>query len=389
MSSSPSSDSPSEVGPRYHGVKRRDVTVPASDLTKSGNKKRVRRIQKELPILRQEVQELELKLTRLQFQATSKQRTNTNDLNQKSQDGNLWNCIAERQLKERLRVEQEQLELKDLCNEVSKYSSELQTLFTRFEDCRERVGCRQQHKFWDFRVHHDDEIFSEHMLIIAKLWRQCQNPGRTMYFGSELTMGKDIPRLDPSVQAGIVFDTRCGVLLPFSLDVVTEAYWKFFGLHEFTVDDRFESMADVITRSSIVRTNLESFASEAKGKYLCQKRAIEDGVVLMWSGVWDITEYGGVMFRGMQLHHRGLVKLRRVSRQGPGQQSTSTIVETNLETIPVFDDNITDQIHQIQIFSSVVTRSFSTRNSTFSQMMSELLLKEDWKVTLGSDKLET
>ncbi|POM76032.1 Hypothetical protein PHPALM_6777 [Phytophthora palmivora] len=247
MSSSPSSDSPSEVGPRYHGVKRRDVTVSPPGLTKSGNKKRVRRIQKELPILRQEVQELELKLTRLQFQATSKQRTNTNDLNQKSQDGNLWNCIAERQLKERLRVEQEQLELKDLCNEVSKYSSELQTLFSRFEDCRER--------------------------------------------------------------------------------------------------------------------------------------AIEDGVALVWSGVWDVIEYGGVKFCGMQLHKRGFVTLRPVCRQGPGQQSTSTLVETNFETIPVFDDKVTDQVHQVQTFSSVLTRSFNTANSTFCKMMSDLLLKEDWNNT--------
>ncbi|OWZ12565.1 hypothetical protein PHMEG_00014247 [Phytophthora megakarya] len=386
-----------ELGRRHnhhHGAKRRDPHVASVGLTKSGNKKRVRRIQRELPILRQQVQELELKLTRLQFQNTSSNGNLANKQNQVTQKGFLWNLIAERQLKERLRVEQQQIGLKDLCKELRQYSSELQILFTKFEDYQEVTFNRsnQQRKTWKFEVHDDEEIFADQMMIIAKLYltiqMQYQKPDRTMHFGQELAMGKDIPRLDPTAPAGIVFDARCGILLPFTLDVAVEAYWKFFRcdhLDQFNGDNEPDN--DIVTRSFSIRANLKGCNSEAHGKYMCQKYASEDGVALIWSGVWYITEYGGVKFQGMQLHKRGSVKLRCVPREGPGQQSTSTVVEALFETIPVFEDNVIDRMHQTESLRHALNRSFNIMNSTFCQMMSGLLLKEDWKATFGRENV--
>ncbi|KAG7378394.1 hypothetical protein PHYPSEUDO_010146 [Phytophthora pseudosyringae] len=405
-SSQSGSDSAADAGHQillFRGDKRLGASATASGLTKSGNKKRVRRIQVELPLLRQQVQGLELKLKRLQLQnvstpaiAQSRYKC-TNGQIQVAQVSNLWNQVAERQLKERLRVEQRQLNLKESCKEFVLYSSELHKLFAKFEEAREetskRLGGRPQYPFWDFAAHGDDEMVSEQMLVVSKLYlqvqQQFQNPGRTMHFGSELAMGRDIPRLDPSVQAGIVFDAHCGVLLPFSLDVAVEAYWKLFRfdhIEEQTSKKSWDDLEDIFSRSFTVRANFEGCTSEAQGKYLCKKYVRKDYVAVVWSGVWNLSEYGGVKFHGMQLHKRGFIKLRRVCRQGPGQQSTSTIVETNFKTIPIFHGSVTDQTQQMQAFISALNRSFSRMNAKFCQMMSDQLLKEDWRATFEREK---
>ncbi|OWZ01545.1 hypothetical protein PHMEG_00027041 [Phytophthora megakarya] len=422
--SGPSNAVPSDSSRR--GAKR-DPSLVLPGLTKSGKKKRVRRIQIELPILRQQVQELELKLTRLQLQKASKtcqqqdgkkyscttegatsRRLHLQKASKtfQQQDGkkysSVWNSVAERQLKERLRVEQQQLGLKDSCKQWMQYSTELQELFTKFEECREdmvkRMNGRKQHKFWTF-ADDDSEIFSDQMLVITKLYlnsRLHQRPCRTMNVGSELAMAKDIPRLEPSVEAGIVFNSHSGVLLPFPLKVVSEAYWKFFRFDQkevtvvngLVVDNRYVQSV-TYTRSFTARSDHGGVKSEGQGKYMCQKYVSEDGVELMWSGVMDIAEYGGVKFQGMQLHKRGSIRLRPVLREGPGNQSTSTIVETNFETIPLFDDSVTDQVYQVQIFNAVLNSSYNQMSAMFSQMVSELLLKEDWRATFQRDKLES
>lgn len=256
-----------------------------------------------------------------------------------------------------------------------------------------RVGNDQGHKFWDIIADSDDDIFTDQMLVIAKLYlkvkQQQQDPHGPVNLDSGLAMGRDIPRLEPSVKAGIVFDAQCGVLLPFSLDVATKAYWKFCQfdyLDTHTAVIKSESLDDIFSRSFDVRTNVEALASEARGKYTCQKYVHEGSVVLVWSGVWDVHEYGGVKFHDLQLYKRGYVKLRSVPHEGPRQHSTSTVVESKFETIPIYPDNVTDQTERTQAFYAALNRSFKSMNELFCHMVSDLLLKEDWKATFGKDK---
>ncbi|KAL3670611.1 hypothetical protein V7S43_003803 [Phytophthora oleae] len=375
--------------------------LPAAGLTKSGNKRRVRRTQIELPLLRQHVQELELQLKRTQLQRLNVSpphvQPQCNNSDHKTEEvGSLWNSLAERQWQERLRVEQQQLDLKGTYRELVDYSTELQRLFTKFkeiqEETLERVGRSQQHKFWDLVAHSDDDVFAEHMLVVAKLYleikQQYQDPFRAINVGSGLAMGRDIPRSDPGVKAGVVFEATCGVLLPFCLDVAAEAYWKFFKFDSIDVNTaaiKADNLDDIFSRSFTVRTNFKGATSEVRGKYMCQKYVYKGNIVLVWSGVWDVSEYGGMKFHGLQLHKRGYVKLRSVPHQGPQQHSTSTVVETKFETIPIYRGNVTDQAEQTQAFYVALNRSFNSTNEAFCQMMSDQLLKEDWKATFREE----
>ncbi|KAF1789997.1 hypothetical protein GQ600_896 [Phytophthora cactorum] len=255
------------------------------------------------------------------------------------------------------------------------------------QELQQRVRANANHKFWDFSMEAVDEVFSEQLVTIAKLHleaQQRQSPSWSVHLGSELSMGRDIAKLDASVKAGVVLEPRCGVVLPFQLEVATDAYWRFFrfdhsGKH--FADQAPAHSTNLFARSFAVQTELKGYTSETEGKYTCRKYVGEDEATLVWSGMWNILSFGGVRFDGMQLHKQSFIKLRRVSKHGAGLSSTSTLVETSFETIPVFHDSVCDFEEQIKILITSLNQSHATMNDHFCHLMSDLLLEEDWKST--------
>jgi hypothetical protein len=140
---------------------------------------------------------------------------------------------------------------------------------------------------------------------------------------------------------------------------------------------------DTFARSFSLAANAHNAVcpSKVQGKYTSQKRATEEGCVIVWSGVWDVSEIGHAKFRGMQLHKQGVIELRRVPHEGPGQHSTSTVAEIQFVTTPVFHESIKDNTQKTLELIVALQRSYDIVNSSFRQKMSDLLLEEDWKAT--------
>ncbi|GMF36486.1 unnamed protein product [Phytophthora fragariaefolia] len=115
-----------------------------ANATKPRGRKRVRRIQVELAFFRDQARELELKLKRLKLQ--SKSSTVKPGLPSPPSVQNLvqnrsgvdqisvWNGTAERQFKERLRVERQQQQLKQTHAELLDVSLELQKLLRKCDE---------------------------------------------------------------------------------------------------------------------------------------------------------------------------------------------------------------------------------------------------------------
>ncbi|KAG6613754.1 uncharacterized protein IUM83_18538 [Phytophthora cinnamomi] len=254
--------------------------------TDNNKKKRVRRIQKELPLWRQQVAELELQLARCKL----KRRHENGDSKEmgphkkghKICDDSLsvWNNIAERQLRERLRVEQQQLKLEKSCSEAARVSLELHKLMHKFEESKQaivercRFNTRQQH-FWDLSVISDHEIFSDQLSTVARLHlesqqQHSQSPSGTSHFGCGLSMGRDVAKADSKVKVGVVLEARCGTVLPFPLNVAVDAYWRFFSfgyIDKSVVDHVPELKTDTLTRSFTARMRLEDATSVAGGSF--------------------------------------------------------------------------------------------------------------------------
>lgn len=93
----------------------------------------------------------------------------------------------------------------------------------------------------------------------------------------------------------------------------------------------------------------------------------------------------GVQFYGLQYHKKGFIKMHRVERQGPGQQSTSTVVEAYFETIPVFHESVSEsgKAQQTQALINSVRQCNAQVNAAFCRALGKLLLDADWKATFG------
>ncbi|KAH7459590.1 uncharacterized protein KRP23_15149 [Phytophthora ramorum] len=376
-----------------------------SETAKPSGSKRVRRVHRELPLYRQQVDELQLKVKRLKLQKTSPnvQHNWTDQIRTTSSStcSSVWNDIAEGQLKERLRAEQQNEELKMSYSQLIEFSDGLQKFFQRCENSKqelcEKIKNKPQSQYWDLITKADDEIFSEQLTMVVRMylelqqrWKQSQSPSRRISFGWDLSLGEEVIKFDPNVKVGIVFEARSGTVLPFKLDVAVEAFWKLFGCMQQDVSciSHSDISTDSLVRSFSLKMDFEGFFSRASGKYTCRKFVTETEVMLVWIECADLLEFGGAQFHGMQYLKRGYVKLRRVLRQGPGEQSTSTVVEAFSETSPVFQEGTDNQAAQTQDLIKAVKRSYSRVNNVFCQTMSNFLLEEDWKATVGGDRVD-
>ncbi|POM76031.1 Hypothetical protein PHPALM_6775 [Phytophthora palmivora] len=295
----------------------------------------------------------------------------------------LWKGFAVRQLKERLRVEQKHQKLKQSQNEMTQLCGELKKLLEQWGSCENMVGLmgnKGQLRFRDLKV--DDEVYSELLVAVARfhleMRRKLENPCRTIYLKADFSMGKDIARLDPSVEGGVVFDRHSCFLLPFNLDVVVRACWRFFHCDQST-ELSTDQEHELLVMSFSVKTNFENFTAKVQGKYACRKFVDTDSAVLTWVGLSGVSEYGGSEFRGMQLHKQGCIKLRKVASKGAVQQSSLTVAETRFKTTPVFGESVTDSMQQTKLLIDSFNSSYSTINGMFCQVLGELLIQEDWK----------
>lgn len=243
---------------------------------------------------------------------------------------------------------------------------------------------KPHHRFQKLTAEADEEVFSEQLTIVSRLYLELQQlretPNRSLHFELDLCLGEEVVKIDPNVKAGLILEARTGTILPFTLDVVVEAFWKLFRFTHNGVEDTDYS-ADSLARSFSLSTDLEGLFSQLIGKLTCRKFATENEITFVFVERADVKEFAGAKFSGMQYLKRGYLKLKKVPREGPGYKSTATIAELFSETTPIFRDDIINQEKQTQDLVNAVKRSYKTVNAAFCQAISNLLIEEDWKAT--------
>ncbi|GMF36484.1 unnamed protein product [Phytophthora fragariaefolia] len=236
-----------------------------------------------------------------------------------------------------------------------------------------RMGNKPQprHRHWNLKTDPAEDIFADQLTMITKLWLQMHNqgPSRTLNPGLGLSMGPEEVKWDPSIKAGFKLELQAGTMLPFGLEVTLNAYWKFI---YFGYD---------LGRDHAPR--LESELPITARRYL----DTDGSTAIVWANTDDVKEMNGVKFHGLQLHTNGCIRFRRAPRQGPGQQSTSTILEASLESIPVFHETVADRAQQAQVFVAENGKAFTKIDKLFCQRMGAMLVEEDWKATFGREAM--
>ncbi|ETN19861.1 hypothetical protein PPTG_02996 [Phytophthora nicotianae INRA-310] len=366
--------------------------------------KRVRREKRELAYLRDLVGKLENKVTLLRSKRLNRLKTGCHDTGistashvspSNSEFSSAWMGLAALQLRDRsLAVERNQKLRCSIGGNVD-LVCKLQQLTKKYTAQEREISvCASQahtmhHKFWDLLANADEEIFADQLAAVARLRLELQQrgyqlPTTALSVNWGLSRGHMMVKQDGN--NGVVLEMHCGTTVPFNLDVAARAYWRFFCVEhgEIPADSSATSLSKgTIANSFSLRLEFEGLVSEVSGKYTCQVNVDEDKITITWVEHADVLAFGGVVFNGLQYQKRASMTLCRVLREGPGNQSTSTVVHTYFQTIPVFHDSIADKLQQTQAFVDSAYRSHSKLNKIVCQHMSNLLLEEDWKATFG------
>ncbi|KAG3015486.1 hypothetical protein PC128_g9028 [Phytophthora cactorum] len=366
--------------------------------------KRVRREKLELAYLRDLVGELESKRTLLRSKRLNQLKTGCHDSGiaaaslvsrSNSEIPSTWMGLAALQLRDRsLAVERNQ-KLRCSIRGYIELVSKLQQLFHKQIPQKDALAESassardKHHKFWDLSANADEEIFTDQLATVARLrlelqQRGCEVPATALSLNWGLSRGHMMVKQDEN--KGAVLEMHCGTTVPFKLEVAARAYWRFFCLEhgERSLGDSGAKLSNgTIARSFSLRLEFEGLVSEVTGKYTCQTNMEEDKITIVWVEHADVFEFGGIKFNGLQYQKRASMTLRRVPREGRGNESTSTVVETYFQTVPVFHDCVADKLQQTRAFIDSAHRSHSKLDKIVCQHMSNLLLEEDWKATFG------
>ncbi|RLN65934.1 hypothetical protein BBJ28_00008045 [Nothophytophthora sp. Chile5] len=344
-------------------------------------KKRVRRETIEMQHLLEQTRKLELRLEQQKKRSASASETRSGRRPQRQTDENdhrshlnlttahtMWEGLAERQINERMRAEWQKKTLQVAHSAQMKYALELgkQLRHIASDKALTALSTRKQAVFWDLSSCDDADIFAEQLTQVARVYlmwaRQLLHPSTTLHFRSDLSKGEELVKLNPDVDAGVVFEMHCGTTVPFDLQVAAQAYWR--------IEER-------------------DFTTRVRGKQTCRRHVSEDSVTIVWTGSADPVEMSGAKFRGMQCQKSGWIELRRVDSQGSGRLASgrATTVEMHSEMTPLFQPGVVDQGRQISALIGSLRKSHDQTNAIYCQMLQELLLEEDWKATFGSDML--
>ncbi|KAF4142156.1 hypothetical protein GN958_ATG08654 [Phytophthora infestans] len=387
------------------------LNVRTTCITTAPKKKRVRREQVELKTLRELAGKLEHRLEQLKKRRFTSTPTTNHIINGNAGNSNsqhvkfgpisVWEAIADRQFKERARVEKENEKLKAVLRTQTNTSQVLQTRAQKALGDKELIGLTMMQlqdkgpRYWDLDSGDEEGIFADLLALVVRTrlklqQRQVEDPRTVLSFATwSISVGEPHVRRDS--ESGLVLETHGCSLLPFNVKTAAAACWRMFSLspvnHKVVVKDTGES--DVAARSFTCSSVYLGQQVDVRGKHTCRKYVDVDGcVTIVYAGRTGSTE-ADTHCQEVQLQKTGWIKVRPQFCSESSHQLSSVVVEMHTETVPRFRNGSTGQEKLAREAIEWATRSHLMVNDWYRQKLSETLVVEDWKAFRGSDGKST
>ncbi|GMF28405.1 unnamed protein product [Phytophthora lilii] len=268
-------------------------------------------------------------------------------------------------------------------------------------------------RYWDLASGDDEGIFADLLTLVVKTRlemqrRRVENPRSLLSFATwGISIGE--PHVRPDSEAGVVMETHACSLVPFNVRTTAAAYWRMFSL-SFTKDrlnvndvsylsrlpimkilgkgDPLHNLygqterSDVFARSFTCSSTHFGRQIDMRGKHTCRKFVDEDGsITMVFAGRTGPADTNAPCHE-VQIQKSGWVKVRQLEGQDSDNQS-SAMVEIHSEMLPRFRNGIVGQEHRAREVINYVVKSHHVMNDLCRQMLSELLVEEDWKAFRG------
>ncbi|KAG7376413.1 hypothetical protein PHYPSEUDO_013591 [Phytophthora pseudosyringae] len=369
-------------------------------------KKRVRRQQVELKHLRELAGKLERRLEQLKkrrlFTAQGPNGSVTrNGGSIQYGPASVWEAIADRQFKERARVEKRREELRTMLRTQTSTTQRLQAKVQKALGDKELVALTMMQlqgegpRYWDLGSGDAEEIYADLLSLVVRIRlelqrRQVEDPRTVLSFATwGISVGE--PHLRTDSTAGLLLETHGCSLLPFNVNTTAAACWKMFSLShmndDVTVSDKTTVQDDMVARSFTCSSTHFGRQIDVRGKHTCRKYVDEDGcVTIVFAGYTGPAEVN-TPCQEVQLQKTGWIKVRQLRSEDLDQHS-SAMVEMHSEMLPRFRNGNAGQDQRAREVIDWVSRCQHMANDWYRQKLSEILVEEDWKAFRGGDSGE-
>ncbi|KAI9990633.1 hypothetical protein PInf_018187 [Phytophthora infestans] len=237
------------------------LNVRTTCITTAPKKKRVRREQVELKTLRELAGKLEHRLEQLKKRRFTSTPTTNHIINGNAGNSNsqhvkfgpisVWEAIADRQFKERARVEKENEKLKAVLRTQTSTSQVLQTRAQKALGDKELIGLTMMQlqdkgpRYWDLDSGDEEGIFADLLALVVrtrlKLQQRQVEDRRTWLSFATWSISVGEPHVRRDSESGLVLETHGCSLLPFNVKTAAAACWRMFSLspvnHKVVVKD--------------------------------------------------------------------------------------------------------------------------------------------------------
>ncbi|CAH0476979.1 unnamed protein product [Peronospora belbahrii] len=378
------------------GQESRVEKEETTQLAVQPKKKRIRRQKLELEYLRNLVGQLGEQLSTLEAKQTSV-LSDKSKLSPEMNAPSIWKGIAERQLKDRARVEEQNRKLRSSLNGQIKLATKLEKILRkrpRDEEIAVLLDAKRVKPLMSKIMNPtDDEIFADQLahvqcahLVVDKIFGEQEflDPSATFH---HLQVINDFqPNTD------VEFIKKASSMLPFNIQVTEKALWRALAEEGTKKDsyflDRRSSTASIVAQSYGLNFRAGNFHTNVLGKETYRKYKEENCVVIMWKWVVDPIEVNGTDFHGVRCHETGWIRLREVNldrfssdndhESSDIKSSTSTQLQSYTKMTMQFQDDIGNQELQVGALTDFVIYLHDTITEVCSKIVTDILVEEDW-----------
>ncbi|KAG1692509.1 hypothetical protein DVH05_025261 [Phytophthora capsici] len=332
--------------------------------------KRVRRQKLELEYLRKLVPSLEEKVSELNARQTSYAEPI-----EISEAPSVWKGVAERQQKERARVEEKNRELRSSLEGQIKLAKKLESLLPAPTT--------------------DEEIFADQLAHVQQAHLELDRVFCGPEFAAPAPFYNFQVTNDSESSSGVAFVKKAKSVLPFDLQVAEKAFWRTFvkegtGRDSFFYFDERLSTENLVAVSYGLHFQAGEFHAKVLGKQTYRKCIVGDKVLISWKWVVNPVEVNGSKFHGIRCHESGWIVLRSVnvdctaSAVAIDSELGNTVTSTELQsyskmTIELQEDVVNQEL-QVGTLTSFVVSMHDTVTEACGKIISKMLVEEDWNL---------
>ncbi|KAK1929529.1 hypothetical protein P3T76_014927 [Phytophthora citrophthora] len=356
--------------------------------------KRVRRQKLELEYLRKLVPSLEEKVLELNVKQTAV--VDYARSIESSEIPSIWKGMAERQLKERTRVEDKNKELRTSLEGQIKLAKKLESLLRKRQRNEEAEVLLDTNSAVPTPLSPtDEEIFADQLAHVQQAHLVLDQVFCGPEFAAQAPFHDFQVTNDSGSSSGVAFVKKAKSVIPFDLQVAEKAFWRTF-VKEGTGRDSFFYFDERLSTENLVAASYGryfqagNFHAKVLGMQTYRKCIVGGKILICWKWVVNPVEVNGSKFRGIRCHESGWIVLRSVNVGNAANtfpmdsEFCNAVTSTELQsyskmTIELQEDVVNQEL-QVGTLTSFVVGMHDTVTEACGKIISKMLVEEDWNL---------